>query len=108
MDIPVNLKEIIDPSYWNTWSEEQKIYIVEFADKKVELPVSRNFHANYSGKKWELGLAKPKNQSVCGKCNFAFLFYAKPRNFSLSHTADVWNLLKCANVDCAQFIEICS
>ncbi len=108
MNIPSHLQDMISYSIWEEWTEEQKSYIIQFERQKVELPKSENFHANYSAKHWELDHAKPSWKSICEKCNFPFLFYAKPRNYSLSHTADVWNLTKCANSNCGILMESCS
>lgn len=89
----------IEPKDWETWTIEQKNFISEWEGKVVD-------SKNYSGKKWEIGKARPEYGEICKTCSFQYCFYAEPRNWSLGDS-DVWNLMKCANVNCGKQFESC-
>jgi hypothetical protein len=100
-----NLQSTLGQELWNLWSKEQQAYILEHEGASVKnIP---NLHSNYHGKKWELGASRPEYGEKCPKCDFKHCFYAQPRNWSMNSSADVWNLMKCANVECQSTFESC-
>jgi hypothetical protein len=103
MDILERYKKFISMETWNQWSEDQKKFVLDLEGKKV----SEQTRRNYQDKKWELGKARPEFGEACKDCSFPFCFYAEPRNWSMSSSADVWNLMKCANVNCGKLFESC-
>jgi len=107
-----DLQEILNQQIWDSWSAEQRDYILiheeqsidSISSKKQGLPQQ---FSEYISKKWELGNSRPTLQESCSKCKFNYCFYAKPRNWSMSAASDVWNLMKCANVECQSYFESC-
>lgn len=107
-----NIERIIKTATWerwNSWSQEQKDFILKYSGKPVgETDSSPKVHSNnYSQKSWEFGEARPDHGEICEHCKFPYCFYAEPRNWSMSSEADVWNLMKCANVSCGKYFESC-
>ncbi len=99
---------IVTWEIWQGWSEEQKDFILKHEGKRVGELDSAGVHSNnYSDKTWEFGKTRPDRTEECGHCKFTYCFYAEPRNWSMSSDADVWNLMKCANVNCGKYFESC-
>jgi hypothetical protein len=89
------------------WSAAQKEYVKAHEGKPVgEIRMGAGRY--YSGLKWQLGKARPQYGEVCDRCGYPLCFYAEPRSWSMRSSADVWNLMKCANVECQQLFESCS
>ena len=110
MNIPNELESILTEKDWNSFSKNQKEYILSNHNQfitKESLDKDFHYHANYINKKWIFGKARIDRMEYCRKCKFDYLFDAKPRNFSLSYSADVYNLMRCANVDCKSYFETC-
>lgn len=93
MHLPVSFEKHILAGDWQKWSEEQQAHIVQVHGQPVTNP-------HYDDKHWEIGKARPQYGECCPKCSFDYCFYAMPRNCSISHTADVYNLMRCANMNC--------
>jgi hypothetical protein len=110
MELPNELKSIIEEEVWNSFSEKQKEFIVQNHSLEItreSLDKEFHYHANYVGKKWILDKSRFDRTEYCRKCKFAYMFDAEPRNYSLSYSADVYNLMRCANVDCKSYFESC-
>ena len=107
--IPEKLKELLSEELWNSWSDEQKQYIINNEQKDIgEIKMGEGSNTRfYSDKKWELGKTRPRYQEFCEKCGFEYCFYAMPRNWSMRSSSDVWNVMKCANVKCQSFFDSC-
>ncbi len=111
-ELPETLKTILNQEIWQAWSAEQRAYILAHGDQGLgsvrfgehRLPAE---YSHYQNKQWQLGQARPSLQESCPQCQFAYCFYAHPRNWSMGATSDVWNLMKCANVDCQSYFESC-
>lgn len=108
MKIPENLIKVIDAETWDSWNEDQKEFILKYNNQTIDRDaLSRaNLHSDYSGKTWDLGKTRPEYGESCN-CKFSYCFYAEPRNWSMSSSSDVWNLMKCANNQCGKFFESC-
>ena len=107
-----NIEKIIRTATWerwDSWSQEQKDFILKYSGKSVgETDSSPKVHSNnYYHKNWEFAEARPDHGEICEHCKFPYCFYAEPRNWSMSSDADVWNLMKCANVQCGRYFESC-
>lgn len=95
---------------WESWSKAQQGYILKHHKNQLTgiIEELNGIHGknwsrtrNYPEKHWEL------EKKACKKCKFPFTFSAMPTNWSMKASADVWNLTKCANVDCAHLSERC-
>lgn len=108
MACPEFVKEFINELEWNSWSEALQNFIIQNHNTKItpESLKGKNLHAFYKDKSWKFGPARPEVGEIC-KCGFAYCFYAMPRNWSLGTDADVWNLMRCANVNCGEYFESC-
>jgi len=108
MSIPDFLKKIISEEEWNSWSKMQQDFVIQNQEKKIttESLANQKLHSNYNGKSWYFGLARDPIE-ICTNCKFKYYFYAMPRNWSMSSSSDVWNLMRCANVECARYFESC-
>jgi hypothetical protein len=110
-DLSENLKKVISQGTWEGWSPVQRAYVAAHENQPIksaslaEANLSQ-YHLAYSDKKWQIGLPRPDLQEQC-RCKFDYCFYAQPRNWSMSSSADVWNLMKCANVECQSYFESC-
>ncbi len=102
-EVPAALQHIIPLEAWQRWSIAQRAYVIEHEGAAT----NHVMNADYRAKTWELDHARPHYGERCSKCLFEYCFYAMPRNWSLSHSADVWNLMKCANVNCQHYFESC-
>ncbi len=107
--IKITTKEV-----WDSWSKEQQQYILYHYNKPLKGIIKElnqkcgdkwSGNRNYSKKHWKFG--KSRMIEKCSKCNFPFNFYAMPRDWSMRASADVWNLMKCANVECGHLYESC-
>jgi len=110
-ELAEKLRKILKREIWESWSAKQRAYVLACEGQLIEnvrfgkrdLPRK---YSEYKGKKWSLGYSRP-TQEVCPKCKFDYCFYAQPRNWSMRATSDVWNLMKCANVECQSYFESC-
>lgn len=109
MSQPDFTKKIVSTTDWDSWSKEQQDFIINHHGKKIsnEDLKRQRLHSDYSAKTWEFGKARENVGEVCGDCKFPYCFYATPRNWSMSSTSDVWNLMRCANVKCGKYFESC-
>ena len=112
LELPQSLQTHLDQETWHTWDVQQKRYILNhqgqsITSKNLQPPDLSQPCGEYSGKHWQLGLTRPDLQESCPKCGFSHCFYAQPRNWSMGATSDVWNLMKCANVNCQTYFESC-
>jgi hypothetical protein len=101
LPLPTHFKAIIPLATWESWGHEQQAHVIARDGQAVT-------HSDYPKKQWGLGAARPEVREICAACQFEYCFYALPRNWSVSHTADVWNLMECANARCQQLFEACS
>jgi hypothetical protein len=99
-ELPTHLKKVLPQEVWDSWSAEQQAYILAQEGQPAGDP-------RYADKCWELDRHRPEYRETCDKCYFEYCFYAMPRNWSLDSSADVWNLMKCANVKCQNHFESC-
>lgn len=106
-NLPTESKNIVQEGTWNAWTEEQKAYILSQINMpfvETESGASSLRHVGqYVGKTWHMMKA---DHERCRKCSFDYLLVAIPKNWSISD-ADVWNLTKCANVECQNLDEWC-
>ncbi len=109
MDRPKYLAKEVEESVWNSWSKSQQEFVVGLEHKKVDSSECKGYKLmnNYSEKEWGFGAARSDCGEICDDCKFPYCFYAYPRNWSMSADADVWNLMKCGNVDCGKLFESC-
>lgn len=84
---------------WESWSDEHQTYVLGLQLQPVG-------DSRYFGKHWELDNARPQYSEFCPKCSFDYCFYAMPRNYTIGD-ADVYNLMKCANVNCQCEFQSC-
>lgn len=105
--LPAETQEAISKTVWESWSEEQKEYVLAQIQQPftgTEVGASSLHYASaYIGKTWFLAKADHEH---CQKCSFDYLLCAVPRNWTVSD-ADVWNLTKCADVNCQNLDEWC-
>ncbi|MBL1177531.1 hypothetical protein [Pantanalinema sp. GBBB05] len=111
-ELPEKLQQILPQEIWDSWSAEQRAYILAHEGQLVESFSSEKqglsqLYSEYQDKKWEVGQSRPPLQEYCQGCKFDYCFYAQPRNWSMSSESDVWNLMKCANVKCQSYFESC-
>lgn len=97
--ITAEIEKVIRRHIWEDWSEDQQIYVLITQFDPVD-------DFRYRGKRWELDKARPNYGELCPKCYFDCCFYAMPRNYTIGD-ADVYNLMKCANVKCQFEFQSC-
>ncbi|HMV44367.1 MAG TPA: hypothetical protein PK079_18525 [Leptospiraceae bacterium] len=105
--LPDNLKKKLKNEEDKNWSDQQINFILETHNAKIVEITGYKPHADYINKTWEFGKARPEYREICESCQFPYAFYAEPRNWSMGSDSDVWNLMKCANVDCGKYFESC-
>lgn len=91
------IEKIVRSDTWENWSEDQQTYVLAMQNAAV----TRQF---YRSKTWKLDKARPIYREICSNCLFDYCFYAEPRNYTIGD-ADVYNLMKCANVNCQREFE---
>ncbi len=106
-ELPENLKKKIDKDILENWNEVQIKYILNHQGKKLEQIKEFSPHADYTGKAWDLDKARSEYGEICADCKYPYCFYAEPRNWSMGSDSDVWNLMKCGNVNCGKYFESC-
>jgi hypothetical protein len=95
----VEIERVVRQRVWESWNEEQQTYVLVLQFEPVR-------DSRYFGKRWELDKARPQHTELCPKCYFDYCFYAMPRNYTIGD-ADVYNLMKCANVACQFEFQSC-
>jgi hypothetical protein len=103
---PEFTKRILSEEDWNSWSQAQQEFILQENGKQIQNDSLQaiKLNAYYSGKTRAFG---PASKEVGPKCHFAYCFYAFPRNWSIGSDSDVWNLMRCANVNCGHYFDSC-
>jgi hypothetical protein len=105
-----NKPHAVDGKDWESWSPEQRAYVVATQGKptgKVTLGSGLDTRW-YDDKRWKLDAARPRLGEVCPACGFAYCFYALPRNWAMGSDSDAWNLMRCANVACGALFDSCT
>jgi len=93
------IEKVVRQRIWESWNEEQQEYVLVLQFEPVR-------DERYLGKRWELDKARPQYTELCPRCYFDYCFYAMPRNYTIGD-ADVYNLMKCANVACQFEFQSC-
>lgn len=107
---PNKLTRAVTFRLWKSWSEAQQQYVLAHEGQPTgRIERGSGVDARYyTDKTWKLDPIRPEYRESCSACGFPVCFYAVPRNWSMGCDSDVWNLMKCGNVECQALFESCS